>query len=67
MQMSLKQRCEICKKKLTLVDQLVSCTCKKHLCLQHIQAEAHDCQVPKPTISEPFLIEIKADKLKDRL
>jgi len=38
-----KPKCPVCKKRLTLVEQQMSCRCKKTFCTKHRLASSHDC------------------------
>ena len=40
-----KLRCEICKAKINLVDEIIStCKCNKNHCLKHRMPEIHNCE-----------------------
>jgi len=41
--MAKKIKCPTCKKKLTLVEQLLPCRCKKVFCTKHRLSSSHDC------------------------
>lgn len=38
----MSSRCELCKKKLGIIEY--KCKCLKKFCIKHLQAEFHDCK-----------------------
>jgi len=64
--MAKHHRCELCRRKLILLDTLIVCKCDKNYCAVHRLPETHNCNCLKE--KEPVILEkVVKDKLVDKI